>query len=69
VVERYYLSEKVEDTKPETIHKIEEKLHVIEEAAQIKLHDIGERLHLTSSPNKEEKEKKRKEEEKTSVGS
>jgi len=60
VVERYWLSEKVEDTKPETIHKIEEKLHVIEEVAQEKLHDIGERLHLTSSPNKEEKEKRRK---------
>ncbi len=58
-VERYWLSEKVEDTKPETIHKIEEKLHVIEEVAQVKLHDIGERLHLTSSPNKEEKDKKR----------
>ena len=69
VVERYYLSEKVEAAKPETIHKIEEKLHVIEEAAQVKLHDIGERLHLTSAPNKEEKEKTRKgEEEKTSVG-
>jgi membrane protein DedA with SNARE-associated domain len=56
VVERYWLSEKVEDTKPETIHKIEEKLHVIEEVAQEKLHDIGERLHLTSSPNKGEGE-------------
>ena len=55
VVERYYLSEKVEDANPnpETIHKIEEKLHHIEEAAQEKLHDIGERLHLTSAPNRE----------------
>ena len=45
VVERYYLSEKVEDANPnpETIHKIEEKLH-----------DIEERLHLTSAPNREE---------------
>lgn len=59
VIERYWLSEKVEDTKPETIHKIEEKLHVIEEAAQEKLHDIGERLHLTSSPNKVERETRR----------
>lgn len=56
VVERYWLSEKVEDTKPETIYKIEEKLHVIEEVAQVKLHDIGERLHLTSAPNKGDKE-------------
>jgi membrane protein DedA with SNARE-associated domain len=62
VIERYWLSEKVEDAKPETIHKIEEKLHNIEEVAQEKLLDIGERLHLTSSPNKEEKEKRRKEE-------
>lgn len=56
VAERYWLSEKIEDAKPETIHKIEEKLHVIEEVAQEKLHDIGERLHLTTSPNKTEKE-------------
>ena len=58
VIERYWLSEKVEDAKPETIHMIEEKLHNIEEVAQEKLHDIGERLHLTSSPNKEEKRRK-----------
>jgi len=58
VIERYWLSEKVEDAKPETIHMIEEKLHSIEEVAQEKLHDIGERLHLTSSPNKEEKRRK-----------
>ena len=55
VVERYYLSEKLEDVKPETIHKIEERLHKVEEAAQEKLYDIGERLHLTNAPNREEK--------------
>lgn len=60
VVERYWLSEKVEDVNPETIHKIEEKFHHVEEVAQEKLHDIGERLHLTSSPDKEVDEKKRK---------
>ena len=54
VVERYWLSEKVEEVKPETIHKIEEKLHVIEDAAQEKLHNIGERLHLTTPPNRED---------------
>ncbi len=61
VVERYYLSEKVEEANPnpETIHKFEEKLHNIEEAAQEKLHDIGERLHLTSSPNREERAKEK----------
>jgi len=55
VVERYYLSEKLEDVKPETIHRIEERIHKVEEAAQGKLHDIGERLHLTGAPNREEK--------------
>jgi membrane protein DedA with SNARE-associated domain len=64
VVERYYLSEKVEEANPnpETIHKIEQKLHHIEEAAQVKLHDIGERLHLTTQPNKDETERIVKEE-------
>ncbi|MGI8639071.1 MAG: DedA family protein [Pyrinomonadaceae bacterium] len=60
VVERYYLSEKVEEVKPETIHRIEEKIHNMEEAAQGKLHDLGERLHLTSQPNKEDRGKVRK---------
>jgi len=55
VVERYWLSERVEEVKPETIHRIEEKIHVIEDAAQEKLHTIGERLHLTIPPKSEEK--------------
>jgi membrane protein DedA with SNARE-associated domain len=55
LVEHYWLSEKVEEVKPETILKIEEKIHGIEEVAQGKLQDIGERLHLTSAPNREEK--------------
>ncbi len=46
-VERYWLSEKVEEVPPETIELIEEKLHHVEEVAQEKLHDLGERLHLT----------------------
>lgn len=54
-VERYWLSEKVEEAAPETIHKIEEKLLQVEEAAQEKLHTIGERLHLTNAPNREDK--------------
>ena len=57
VIEHYWLSEKVEQVKPETIHKIEEKIHIIEEKAQTKLHDLSERLHLTASPNKEDGEK------------
>lgn len=53
LIERYLLSEKIEEADPETIHKIE---HKIEEVAL----DLGERLHLTSSPNKEDKEIKKK---------
>jgi membrane protein DedA with SNARE-associated domain len=56
VLERFWLSEKVEEANPETIHRIEEKLHAVEEVAQEKLHDLGERLHLTREPNREEKE-------------
>ncbi|HMQ03751.1 MAG TPA: DedA family protein [Pyrinomonadaceae bacterium] len=47
VVERYWLSEKVEEVEPETLVKLEEKLHAVEEVAQEKLHDLSERLHLT----------------------
>jgi len=46
-VERFWLSARVEKADPETIHKIEETLHAVEGAAQGKLHNIGERLHLT----------------------
>lgn len=55
IIERYWVSEKVEEVKPETLHKIEEKIHHVEEAAHVRLQDIGERLHLTNAPNKEEK--------------
>ena len=48
LIERFWLSKKVEEANPETIHKIEEKIHVIEEGIQ-------ERLHLTNSANREEK--------------
>lgn len=56
VVERFWLSEKVEEANPETILKLEEKLLAVEEVAQGKLHNIGERLHLTREPNRDEKE-------------
>ncbi|MBA2379856.1 MAG: DedA family protein [Blastocatellia bacterium] len=56
-VERFWLSEKVEEADPETIHKleekIEEKLHVVEGVA----HEITERLHLTRDPNRDTDEK------------
>jgi hypothetical protein len=54
-VERFWLSEKVEEVDPETVHKIEEKLHAVEEVAQEKLHDLTERLHLTRD-NKDDTE-------------
>src|SRR5207245_11198909 len=56
VIERYWLSEKVEDADPETIQMIEEKLLAVEDIGKITLHDLGERLHLTREPNREEKE-------------
>lgn len=56
VIERFWLSEKVEEADPKTIHRIEEKLHAVEEVAQEKLHDLGERLHLTREPNRDDKE-------------
>ena len=55
-VERFWLSEKVEEADPETIHKIEEKLHAVEEVAHEKLYDLTERLHLTRDHNKDESE-------------
>lgn len=47
VIERYWLSERVESADPETILKIEEKLQKVEDIGQRTLHDLGERLHLT----------------------
>ena len=54
-LERYWLSEKVEEADPETIQRIEEKIHAVEEVAQVKLHDLSEKLHLTRDNNREEK--------------
>ena len=56
LLERYWLSERVEEADPETIHKIEETLLAVEGVAQGTLHDLGERLHLTREPNKDEGE-------------
>ncbi len=53
-VERFWLSEKVEEVNPETVRKIEERLHAVEEVAQEKLHDLGERLHLTRDAKDED---------------
>jgi membrane protein DedA with SNARE-associated domain len=54
VVERYWLSEKVEEVEAEVLVKIEEKLHHVEEVAQEKLHDLGEKLHLTRDSHRTE---------------
>ncbi|MGI8813141.1 MAG: DedA family protein [Pyrinomonadaceae bacterium] len=56
-IERFWLSERVEEADPHTIQKIEDRFHQVEEVAQGKLHDLGERLHLTREPNRGEKEK------------
>ena len=56
-IERFWLSEKVEEADPKAIQKIEDKFHKVEEVAQEKLHDLGERLHLTREPNRSDKEK------------
>jgi len=60
VIERFWLSEKVEEADPKTINRIEEKLHAVEEVASEKLHDLGERLHLTREPNRDDRESKPK---------
>jgi membrane protein DedA with SNARE-associated domain len=68
LMEHYWLSPTVEEANPATILKIEERFHDIEEVAQEKLHDLGERLHLTSSPNKKQEDiEKEKINEKTKV--
>jgi membrane protein DedA with SNARE-associated domain len=52
LIEHYWLSPTVEEANPLTILRFEERFHDIEEVAQEKLHDLGERLHLTTPPNK-----------------
>ncbi|MFN6964265.1 MAG: DedA family protein [Pyrinomonadaceae bacterium] len=56
VLERFWLSEKVEEASPETIHKIEETLHGIEEVAHVKLHDLSEKLHIAREHPAEDKD-------------
>lgn len=55
-IERFWLSEKVEEADPNTIQKIEDRIHQVEEVAQEKLHDLGERLHLTREPHRDDKD-------------
>lgn len=58
LIERFWISRKVEEAEPELIHKIEEKIHTVEEVAQEKLHLLSEKLHLTDSPDSAEETKK-----------
>jgi membrane protein DedA with SNARE-associated domain len=58
VIERFWLSEKVEEADPETIARIEEKILAVEGAAEQKLHDLSERLHLTRDTVSDDKEVK-----------
>jgi membrane-associated protein len=53
LLERFWLSKKVELANPETIHEIEEKLHGISE-------NIQEKLHLTQQANTKEPEEPEK---------
>jgi membrane protein DedA with SNARE-associated domain len=48
LTERFWLGRKVEEAEPQLIHRIEEKIHVVEEVAQEKLHSLTDKLHLTS---------------------
>lgn len=58
LLEHYWLSPTVEEADPKTINRLEARFHNLEEAAQEKLHDLGEKLHLTSSPDKDDDDKK-----------
>lgn len=51
-IERFWLSERMEEVNPEALHKLEEKLLAVEEVAQGKLHDLTGRLHFTRDPNR-----------------
>ncbi|MBX3299906.1 MAG: DedA family protein [Acidobacteria bacterium] len=54
ILERFWLSEKVEEANPETIHKLEEKLLAVEDIGKTTLHDLTERLHLTRDASRDE---------------
>ncbi|MBX3243741.1 MAG: DedA family protein [Acidobacteria bacterium] len=58
VIERYWLSEKVEEANPETIQKIEEKFHVVEEVAHDTFQDLSERLHLSRDTENDSSKKR-----------
>ena len=70
VVERYWLSDKVEEASPNTVQKIEEKILKVEEAGLGTLRDIGDRLHFTRDPHNDERpdaEPRAKKDEKTTL--
>jgi membrane protein DedA with SNARE-associated domain len=57
LVERYWLSQKVEEADSETLDIIGDKINAIEDVAQEKLHEIGERLHLSKPTRKDDNSK------------
>ncbi len=58
LLERFWLSKKVESANPETIHEIEEKIHAVTE-------NIQDKLHLTQPPTSKDQEMIEKQEAKT----
>jgi membrane protein DedA with SNARE-associated domain len=56
LIERLWLSKKVESANPETIHEIEEKFHAVQE-----------KLHLTQHPNPKNQENNEKQETKSAA--
>lgn len=60
LLERFWISRKVEEAEPELIHKIEEKIHTVEEVAHEKFHILTEKLHLTDPEDESEKSEEKK---------
>jgi membrane protein DedA with SNARE-associated domain len=51
LIDRFWIAPKVEKAPPELIHKIEGKIHAVEEVAHEKFHVLTEKLHLTDPGN------------------
>lgn len=58
LIERYLLSETIEEADPETIHRLEEKLHKVEERLHLtNPHDIQEKVPEVDATEEEPKKK------------
>ncbi len=61
IIERFLLSDTIEDANPETLHRIEEKLHDIEEKLHLHTTDASsERWSVKEEPGGESEDKKSK---------